>query len=820
MTVDPVVAYELCEREVLEGVASPGRGRRLQQIWRSRTLPFTEITYFGKILLGLSGGHSLGGTFIDWDPSINYGKGGCYYRLPDPLRVFGGPTRTSSPYLDLEQGQIYADLFVAPGISTRGWPSEFLAAEQEFAEFNVTPPSPPDPLLLAQYEAWKSRYQNLNCRSTESMTFDKSLPNRHWSQGIRTASRSCSFPVCNVDHGIRDKNLCAEKSGCVGAECSYCKSDNLPTEPNGVCLDFKPLTEADCRSEQGGVWVEGLLFNISSGRAEQTPPGQGVCALPHRPLVFCVGPLQTIRRCSDYQPFTTCDHDEIAKLIKCRSAHRQCQDPVSCRLSGRCSSSRSLQLREGGSAGRCILPTMNFDLLRQGCHRGLDVCFVPLQESPWGMMVVDMAEASADFLTQDAEAGRIHSKLDRGNYDPVMFNYTLKEARRVDHQRCDKIGQVLGISTYWVGDSWTRQDSEDLAHILATLMQNTRASPADASWSRLVDGIHGSFQACEALQGCCAASRRGDASSCDLFTGTIVDASNTTTLESERERCHEAGGEWRPVWSWIDKGEWVTSGELRETGLAFRAKEFSPINRWVDNREIDKSALRRILYSAFARLTSDAWVGYLRCRLHPTVKAMMMVAKFCSPQAPLLEPHLRDEQARYEERLGASYDPVHPSLHTLSSSFPLRGLHTTWLSAERIMQHGYADRLTTGDGVIVTWYRSLGTNKLQVEVVPREEAIALAANPLALPGRYAFAMAKLSRISPTATPTSPQPTRLPGFDKVGYDSYPEAFVQYMIRMANPELFDTTTPSPPSRVCNFPTCTPSSSHDLLQGGQAA
>ncbi|KAF4732441.1 hypothetical protein FOZ62_011094, partial [Perkinsus olseni] len=243
------------------------------------------------------------------------------------------------------------------------------------------------------------------------------------------------------------------------------------------------------------------------------------------------------------------------------------------------------------------------------------------------------------------------------------------------------------------------------------------------------------------------------------------------------------------------------------TGLAFRAKEFAPINRWVDNREIDKSALRRILYSAFARLTSDAWVEYLRCRLHPTVKAVMMVAKFCSPQAFLLEPHLRDQQARFKERLGASYDPVHPSLHTLGSSFPLGGLHTTWLSAERIMQHGYADRLATGDGVVVTWYsssvvsaeaeelleglqgskRSLGTNKLQVEVVPMEEAIALAANPLALPGRYAFAMAKLSRISPTATPTSPQPTRLPGFNKVGYESYPEAFVQYMIRMANPEL---------------------------------
>ncbi|KAF4750980.1 hypothetical protein FOZ63_007444, partial [Perkinsus olseni] len=178
-------------------------------------------------------------------------------------------------------------------------------------------------------------------------------------------------------------------------------------------------------------------------------------------------------------------------------------------------------------------------------------------------------------------------------------------------------------------------------------------------------------------------------------------------------------------------------------------------------------------------------------------------------------PVCHSENGRYNERLEASYDPVHPSLHTLGSSFPLGELHTTWLSADRIMQHGYADRLTTGDGVIVTWYsssvvsaeaeellegledseRSLGTNKLQVKVVPREEAIALAANPLALPGRYAFAMAKLSRISPTATPTSPQPTRLPGFNKVGYESYPEAFVQYMIRMANPELFDTTTPSP-------------------------
>lgn len=32
--------------------------------------------------------------------------------------------------------------------------------------------------------------------------FFKSVPNRHWSQGVRTTSRSCSFPVCNVDHGV------------------------------------------------------------------------------------------------------------------------------------------------------------------------------------------------------------------------------------------------------------------------------------------------------------------------------------------------------------------------------------------------------------------------------------------------------------------------------------------------------------------------------------------------------------------------------------------------------------------------------------------
>lgn len=30
---------------------------------------------------------------------------------------------------------------------------------------------------------------------------------------------------------------------------------------------------------------------------------------------------------------------------------------------------------------------------------------------------------------------------------------------------------------------------------------------------------------------------------------------------------------------------------------------------------------------------------------------------------------------------------------------------------------------------------------------------------------------------------------------MGYESYPEAFVQFMIRLANPGLFDTTTLSP-------------------------
>lgn len=31
-----------------------------------------------------------------------------------------------------------------------------------------------------------------------------------------------------------------------------------------------------------------------------------------------------------------------------------------------------------------------------------------------------MADASADLLTPGAETGRIHSKLERGNYDPAL----------------------------------------------------------------------------------------------------------------------------------------------------------------------------------------------------------------------------------------------------------------------------------------------------------------------------------------------------------------------------------------------------------------
>ncbi|KAF4671932.1 hypothetical protein FOL47_001085 [Perkinsus chesapeaki] len=609
--VDPVVAYEICEREVLAGTVNPDT-RRMQQIWRSRTYPFTEITDFGKTLLGLTNDNYVGGTFLNWDITMNYGKGGCYYRLPDPLQTFGGPNRATKPYLSSIQSQVYADLFSGQGIASQGWPSEFSAASQEFVEYNLTPPASANPQLVAQYEAWKSRYQNLACRSTDSMTFYMSRPSRHWSQGFRTTSRSCSFPVCNVDHGVRDEELCAEKSGCLGAECPYCKSDNLPTEPDGICLDYQPSSETECHEKQGGIWIEGSLFNVTSGKVDQTPPGEGVCALPHRPLVYCVGPLQTIRRCADFEPYSTCEVDEVAKLMKCRSAHRQCQDPVSCGLSGRCSSSRSLNLREGGAPGRCIIPRLDFDLLRLVCHKALGVCFFPIHESPWGLVVVDMAEVSADLLTPGAETAGIHSRLGRGNYDPSLFNYTLSRTGKLDRQRCQEVGEEIGMSPLWVESSWTRQ-------------------------------------ACEALQGCCMMKRRGDSSACELFSGKILDASNSTALVFERARCLE---------------------------------------------------------------TAD------------------------------------------EEEL-------------------IEGLEEA--------------------------QRSYGTNMIKVETIPREEALTLAPNLLALPGRYAFAMAKLSRISPTASPTPPQATKLPGFTKVGSDSYPEAFIQFMIRMANPELFTTTTMSPEQKA---------------------
>ncbi|EEQ98615.1 hypothetical protein Pmar_PMAR026131 [Perkinsus marinus ATCC 50983] len=153
-------------------------------------------------------------------------------------------------------------------------------------------------------------------------------------------------------------------------------------------------------------------------------------------------------------------------------------------------------------------------------------------------------------------------------------------------------------------------------------------------------------QACESLQGCCAVLRRGDSSLCELFTGSIVDASDVEAIEVEQKNCRQSGGDWRSIWSWIDRGEWVEAGELRDTGLTFQAKEYLPINRWVDDLEVDKSELRRIIYSAFGRLTSDVWVDYLRCRLDPTVKAVMLVAEVCSPQASQLEPIIRDHLAR------------------------------------------------------------------------------------------------------------------------------------------------------------------------------
>lgn len=166
---------------------------RLEQIERSKTQPFTEISSFGKSLLGLSADKTLGGvrgsatvqkvsltgTFLEWNSDMNYGRGGCLYRLPDPLGLFGGPTRASSPYL----GDVDADLFEEPGVldcelnenrlsvglSSRGWPSEFSEAEEEFVEFNMTLPTEVDTELLAEYETWKGRYRSISCRSTDSM---------------------------------------------------------------------------------------------------------------------------------------------------------------------------------------------------------------------------------------------------------------------------------------------------------------------------------------------------------------------------------------------------------------------------------------------------------------------------------------------------------------------------------------------------------------------------------------------------------------------------------------------------------------------------
>ena len=61
-----------------------------------------------------------------------------------------------------------------------------------------------------------------------------------------------------------------------------------------------------------------------------------VCALRHRPILYCMGPGYFVKRCENFDE-DHCEGDPLAVLMGCHQSVRPCQTEDQCTLSGHCS---------------------------------------------------------------------------------------------------------------------------------------------------------------------------------------------------------------------------------------------------------------------------------------------------------------------------------------------------------------------------------------------------------------------------------------------------------------------------------------------------
>lgn len=685
------------------------------------------------------------GSSMSLDLFGNSALGMCYYRLPDPFGISGGPRRESMspPLPPPAAGSL--DLFSPPGIERLGWPSDFWRALPESQEALQRPPATLEQELMAASSAlratllgagvelvlpkvfdqrlreWEDALASVGCAGASAQVgqaaeLKKYRPDMRWETAEFADEQSCMRARCDLDERLVDKQTCQELQGCT-ASCAYCASPASATAEQGICYTTQPDDVARC-GDLGGVLLDGQLFNELQGVSSVTR----LCAMPHRPLAFCTAPGERVRRCAHFD-VERCGSDPVAQLLGCAVGIRRCQTSLECSSAGTCSDT-DVGL-SWATQGTCVITPLDDTLVRSCDEAGL--CYLRL-DPPFGMEV-RWKHGLLDLLgPPGGGAGTANSS----DMPPMMSaeeadRERLRTAGLLNRTECEALQPGKGRKAIW--------------------LQRARSQPECGRW-----------------RGCCLA-RSGER--CELFSGPIVDpVANSSEAAARQEECLRCTGEWVPVFRW-EEATW-RGGTMVEQLRKWYARQWGSANEWVDVVEL--GALRQLLENAAGRQLGRRRLGAAQCLAEPLFAALGAVAAACPADAAA------------EVGAGPASWPLVPS---------------SWAPIGSVMAvAGFAGRAELG-AVDLSWHEYSASEEglpggpsvtYELALEPLERELAVAATQVALPGRAEYTRSRLLLYAYTLEKSTTPPPRYETNQVTGQDGgYPTWLINQMSALENPEL---------------------------------
>lgn len=713
----------------------------------------------------------LDGAAIRSDFFGNRGRGMCVYRMPDPRQMFGGPNRQMYPPPLLPPLRGSVDVFERPSLQALGWPKAFFPAlfEQGGAELAMaravgevfggqaldtsTDISSvlrgllaskgisivPEGEFQQRVQQWMNLVAQVECKGPRDDLSKFSEPTQ-WSPSILHDQVSCEVARCDVDEMILDDLRCRLTYGCT-ADCTFCASPALATQDNGLCIS---TDVAQCAT-LGGLILEGDIFDETMG----VKRFQRICALRHRPLMYCLGPGFSIKRCENFDE-NSCESDPVAQVMGCFQSVRTCQTEDLCTLSGHCSD-RDIGL-SWATPGTCVVTPMDDDYLQQGCVIGGassfpdGTCFFRL-DPPFGMEVrqkhglMDLSEQTSSNVSgtdlEDAAAWaaslqQAQLAAETGDFDEIRRR--LRSAGRLNRTECEAL--------------------------------NPLAPPFKAVWvERSVTPT-----SCSKWKACCLL-RRGDR--CELFTSNVVNTELPGEAARAEAECAACGGEWLEVFQWTS-GVWKR-GDLQSPRRGWYSRAWGSVNRWAEVVDID--LLRRLFENALESRLGQQRLNAAVAMVEPLMASLEMFAAACGSESAIL-----DASVQRQEQLQGM--PAAPPLMQLPSGLIPMG--------EILATSGLISSGSVGD-IRLSWHEfsasrfgdsTMAAVRYDISVLPFEYVLGIAAPQIALPGRAALVRSFLLEFMVFSdTTTSLSPASMETVDAGGLrGGYPAWIINEMIKL--------------------------------------